>query len=163
MKKYFQILVFLTGLLFLVSCEKMTPDRLQGSWQPVYASGSYEDYVYIYSYDGFVDEHGYIPMTRVGKNYPYKKYESTMLITGFRFFKEDGKDLFTTFEMDSPNNELGIPLQYKIDDDMLYLEQPLGAIINGLGEGSGEFDEGTPISLLGDGQIIIGNITYNKM
>ena len=163
MKNLFNFLMPLIGLLFLVSCEKMTPDRLQGSWQPVYASGSFEDYVFIYSYDGSVDEHGIIPTIRVSKNDPEIKYEGTMLITGLRFFKEDGKDLFTTFEMDSPNNELGIPLQYKIDDDMLYFEKPLGVVINGIGEGSGEFDEGTSISLLGNGQIRIGNITFNKM
>lgn len=163
MKNLYKFLMPFIGLLFLVSCEKMTSDRLQGSWQPVYASGSFEDYFYTCSYDGSVDEHGVIPIIRVGKNDPDTKYEDTMLITGFRFFTEDGKDLFTTFMMDSPNNEIGIPLQYKVENNMLYFEKPLGVVLNGIGEGSGEYEEGTPISLLGNGQIKIGNITYNRM
>jgi hypothetical protein len=89
-----------------------------------------------------------------------------MMITGIRFYRKDGKDVFTTFEMDSPRKEIGKPLLYRIESGILYRELPMGAFINCspdvLEKGSGEFDEGTPISFLGDGQVKIGDITFSR-
>ena len=154
------------GLLLLAGCEKVSPDSLQGKWEPVYACGSYEDATYIHSYDGSVDGHGHIPTVLVSKNNPDVKYESSMLITGIRFFRQNGKDVFTTFEMDSPRKEVGKPLQYRIESGKIYRELPMGSFINCspdvLDEGSGKFDEGTPLSFLGDGQVKIGDITFRR-
>ncbi len=168
MKRIRKALLFSACLLFLVGCEKVSPDRvLQGKWEPVYACGSYEDATYIHSFDGSVDEHGHIPTVLVSKNNPDVKYESSMLITGIRFFRQNGKDVFTTFEMDSPRKVIGKPLLYRIEDGMLYRELPMGAFINCspdvLEEGSGKFDEGAPISFLADGKVKIGDITFQRM
>ena len=89
-----------------------------------------------------------------------------MLITGIRFFRNHGEDVFTTFFKDSPHNEIGKPLKYRVKSGKLYRELPMGAFINCspdvLDEGSGKFDEGTPISFLGNGQVKIGDFTYSK-
>ena len=106
-------------------------------------------------------------METVGKINPDVKYENTLLITGFRFFRKDGEDVFTTFYKDSPKKEIGKPLKYRIENGKIYCELPMGAFINCspdvLDEGSGEFDEGTPISFPGNGQVKIGNFTYRKI
>ena len=163
------VLMLFAGLLLSVGCEKVSPDSLQGlqgRWKPVYACGSYEDATYTYSFDGSVDEHGVIPMVMVGKNNPDVKYDNSMKITGIRFFRQNGKDVFTTFFLDNPREVIGKPLQYRIESGILYRELPMGAFINCspdvLEEGSGEFDEGTPISFLGDGQVKIGDITFSR-
>ncbi|MBR6362896.1 MAG: hypothetical protein IKR88_06400, partial [Bacteroidales bacterium] len=147
---------------------KASPDSLQGRWEPIYASGVHEDAVYSYSFDGPVDEHGQILATMVGKINPDIEYEpSAILITGIRFFRNHGEDVFTTFMKDSPRKEIGKPLQYRIEDGMLYCELPKGAFIDCspdiLDEGSGVFDEGTPISFLSNGQIKIGDFTFRKI
>ena len=165
--KAIKIMLFFTGLILIAGCEKASPDSLQGRWEPKYACGSHEDEVYTYSYDGFVDEHGQIPMVMVGKINPDIKYEDTMIMfTGIRFFRKDGKDVFTTFQMDSPQKEIGKPLQYRIENGKLYREYPMGAFIDCspdvLDEGSGKFDDGAPISFLGDGRVKIGDVTYSK-
>lgn len=160
------VLMLFAGLILLVGCEKASPDSLQGKWIPVYACGSYEDDAYIYSFDGSVDKHGVISTVMVSKNNPDAKYDNSMMITGIRFYRKDGKDVFTTFEMDSPRKEIGKPLLYRIESGILYRELPMGAFINCspdvLEKGSGEFDEGTPISFLGDGQVRIGDITFSR-
>ena len=162
-----KIMLLFAGLILLVGCEKASPDSLQGRWEPIYASGVHEDAVYSYSFDGPVDEHGQILATMVGKINPDIEYEpSTMLITGIRFFRNHGEDVFTTFFKDSPHNEIGKPLKYRVESGKLYRELPMGAFIDCspdvLDEGSGKFDEGTPISFLGNGQVKIGDFTYSK-
>ena len=161
-------MLLFAGLILLVGCEKASPDSLQGRWEPIYASGVHEDAVYSYSFDGPVDEHGQILATMVGKINPDIEYEpSAILITGIRFFRNHGEDVFTTFMKDSPRKEIGKPLQYRIEDGMLYCELPKGAFIDCspdiLDEGSGVFDEGTPISFLSNGQLKIGDITYSRI
>ena len=105
-------------------------------------------------------------MVMVGKNNPDVKYDNSMKITGIRFFRQNGKDVFTTFFLDNPREVIGKPLQYRIESGILYRELPMGAFINCspdvLEEGSGEFDEGTPISFLSDGQVKIGDITFSR-
>ena len=164
--KTLKIILLFAGLLLLVDCEKSSSDGLHGRWEPVYAYGSGEDEVYIYSFDGPVDEHGQLPMTMVGKENPDIKYENIVEITGIRFFRKNGEDVFITFHKDNPKKEIGKPLLYKIENGTLYREWPKGAFINGhleeLQEGSGVFDEGAPISFLGNGQIKIGGVTYSK-
>ena len=171
-------MLLFASLILLVGCEKASPDSLQGRWEPIYASGVHEDAVYSYSFDGPVDEHGQILATMVGKINPDIEHEpSTMLITGIRFFRNHGEDVFTTFFKDSPHNEttffkdsphneIGKPLKYRVKSGKLYRELPMGAFINCspdvLEEGSGKFDEGTPISFLGNGQVKIGDYTYSK-
>ena len=160
-------MLLFAGLILLVGCEKVSPGSLQGRWEPIYASGVHEDAVYTYSFDGPVDEHGQILATMVGKKNPDIKYEPhSMLITGIRFFRKNGEDVFITFYKDSPNKEIGKPLLYRVENGKLYCELPMGAFINCspdvLEEGSGEFDEGTPISFLGNGQVKIGDFTYSK-
>ena len=167
MKKtfHFSALLFIS-LLILAGCDKMSQDGLQGWWKPVYASISYEDAVSRYSCDGTVDEHGCIPMLRVGIQHPDVKYEEPIKIAGIRFFQKNGEDVFITFFMDTPKEDIGKPLLYKIENGKLYREWPMGAFINCspevLDEGSGEFDEGSPISFLPDGQVKIGDITYQR-
>lgn len=165
--KVLRIMLLFAGLMLLVACGKVSPDSLQGRWEPVYACGSYEDAVYIFSFDGPVDEHGQILATMVGKINPDIAYEpNTMLITGIRFFRKNGEDVFITFYKDSPHKEIGKPLLYRVENGKLYRELPMGAFINCspdvLEEGSGKFDEGTPLSFLGNGQVKIGNCTYSK-
>ena len=165
--KLLKIMLLFAVLILLVGCDKASPDSLQGRWEPIYASGVYEDPVYIYSFDGPVDEHGQILATMVGKINPDIEYEpNAMLITGIRFFRKNGEDVFTTFYKDSPHKEIGKPRLYRVEDGKLYRELPMGAFINCspdvLEEGSGEFDEGTPISFLGNGQVKIGDFTYSK-
>ena len=165
--KSFKTMLLFAGLILLVGCEKASTDSLQGRWEPIYATGVYQNAIYIYSFDGPVDERGYIMTTVVGKRNPDIKYEpDTMLITGIRFFRKDGEDVFITFYKDSPTKEIGKPLLYRIKNGKLYRELPMGAFINCspdvLEEGSGEFDEGTPLSFLGDGQVKIGDFTYRK-
>lgn len=165
--KPLKIILLFAGLLLLVCCEKESPDSLHGRWDPVYASGVLEDAVYLYSFDGPVDEHGQILTTPVGKRNPDIEHEpSTMLIMGIRFFRNNGEDVFTTFFKDSPQKEIGKPLKYKVESGKLYRELPMGAFINCspdvLNEGSGKFDEGAPISFLGNGQVKIGDFTYSK-
>ena len=165
--KLYKVLMPFIGLLLLVGCEKTSPDSLQGRWEPIYASGVHEDAVYTYSFDGPVDEHGQILATMVGKINPDIKYEpQSMLITGIRFFRKNGEDVFITFYKDSPHKEIGKPLLYRVENGKLYRELPMGAFINCspdvLEEGSGEFDTGTPISFLGNGQVKIGDFTYSK-
>lgn len=167
MKKYLYLsaLLFIC-LLMLAGCEKMSQDGLRGRWKPVYASISYEDAVSRYSCDGRIDEHGNILMLRVGIEHPDVKYEEPILITGIRFFKKNGEDVFTTFFLDSPKEDIGKPLLYRIENGKLYREWPMGALINCdpdvLNEGSGQFDKGSPISFLPDGQVKIGDITYQR-
>lgn len=166
MKTLKTVLLF-AGLILLVGCEKASPDSLQGRWEPIYASGVHEFACYTYSFDGPVDEHGQILATMVGKINPDIEYEpQSMLITGIRFFRKNGEDVFTTFYKDSPHKEIGKPLLYRVENGKLYLELPMGAFINCspdvLEEGSGEFDEGTPISFLGNGQVKIGDVIYSK-
>ena len=168
MKKnlHLSTLLFIS-LLILAGCDKMSQDGLQGRWKPVYASISYEDAVSRYSCDGTVDEHGCIPMLRVGIQHPDVKYEEPIMIAGIRFFKKNGEDVFVTFLMDSPGKDIGKPLKYKIENGMLFREWPNGAFIDCdpdfLNEGSGIFDEGAPISFLGNRQVKIGDITYQSM
>ena len=126
-----KIMLLFAGLILLVGCEKASPDSLQGRWEPIYASGVHENAVYSYSFDGPVDEHGQILATMVGKINPDIEYEpSTMLITGIRFFRNHGEDVFTTFFKDSPHNEIGKPLKYRVKSGKLYRELPMGAFIN---------------------------------
>ena len=165
--KLLKIMLLFAVLILLVGCDKASPDSLQGRWEPIYASGVYEDPVYIYSFDGPVDEHGQILATMVGKINPDIEYEpNAMLITGIRFFRKNGEDVFITFFKDSPRKEIGKPLLYRVENGKLYCEMPMGAFINCspdvLEEGSGQFDEGAPISFLGNGQIKIGDFTYSK-
>ena len=165
--KPLKIILFLAGLILLVGCEKASSDSLQGRWEPIYASGVSEDDVYTYSFDGPVDEHGQILATMVGKINPDIKYEpQSILITGIRFFRKKGEDVFITFYKDSPHEEIGKPLLYRVENGKLYRELPMGAFINCspdvLEKGSGEFDKGAPISFMGNGQIKIGDFTYSK-
>ena len=182
------VLMLFAGLLLLVGCEKGSPDGMQGTcepeyasdsceedspdglhgrWEPVYACGSHKDNTYTCFFEGSVDGHGVIPAVMVGNDNPDLKYETSITIAGIRFFRQDGKDVFTTFMKDSPRKEIGKPLQYRIEDGMLYCELPMGAFINCspdiLDEGSGVFDEGTPISFLSNGQLKIGDITYSRI
>ena len=134
--KPLKIILLFAGLLLLVCCEKESPDSLHGRWDPVYVNPDIEH------------------------------EPSTMLIMGIRFFRNNGEDVFTTFFKDSPQKEIGKPLKYKVESGKLYRELPMGAFINCspdvLEEGSGKFDEGTPISFLGNGQVKIGDYTYSK-
>ena len=163
--------MLVAGMMLLAGCEKIPSNSLEGRWKPVYASGTHGDSVYTVYYDGPVDEHGRIPILRVGKINPDVKEESSMLILGFRFFRKDGKDYFTLFEMDTPNEEYWEPLMYRIEDGIIYREMPWAALVNGstyggiedLSKGSGKFDEGTPISSLDKDLIKIGNFTYQRM
>ena len=165
--KLHKALVPFIGLLLLVGCGKVSPDGLQGKWKPVYASLHFDDGVSTYSCDGPVDEHGRILMLRVGIQHPDVKHEDYTIITGIRFFKQNGNDVFTTFFMDSPNETIEEPLMYKIQNGKIYRELPKGSFINGsldsLDEGSGIFDEGESISFLADGQVTIGGITFERM
>ena len=166
--KLYRILFLLAGVLLLAGCEKIMPSNgLEGRWKPVYASGTYEDATYIHYFDGPADEHGVVPQVYVGKTNPDVKYESTMTLGGYRFFRKDGKDVFTTFLMDTPNEKIYEPLMYRIEDGIIYREMPWGALINDsldyLDQGSGQFDEGTPITFLDNGQLKIGNFTYQRM
>jgi hypothetical protein len=165
--KPLKIMLLFASLILLVGCEKASPDSLQGRWEPIYASGVHEDATYIFSFDGPVDERGQILATIVGIINPDIEYEpNTMLITGIRFFRNKGEDVFTTFFKDSPHKEIGKPLKYRVESGKLYRELPMGAFIDCspdvLDEGSGKFDEGTPISFLGNGQVKIGDFTYSK-
>ena len=165
-RKLHKILLLFAGLVIWAGCGKVSPDGLQGRWEPVYASGSFENAVYVYTFDGPVDEHGHVTMFSAGKNTPDVKREETMLITGYRFFRKNGEDVYITFYKDNPREEIGKPLLYKVENGKLYCELPRGALINSfpeeLDEGSGQFGEGTPISFLNDGQLKIGNITYKR-
>ena len=165
--KLYRIIMLLAGVLLLAGCEKMPSNSLEGRWKPVYASGTFEDATYIHYYDGPADEHGVISQVYVGKINPDIKYESTMTLVGYRFFRKDGKDVFTTFLMDTPKQAIYEPLMYRIEDGIIYCEMPWGYLINDIAdhlmEGSGQFDEGKPISFLDNGQIKIGNTTYQRM
>ena len=169
--KPYRIILLLAGIMMLAGCEKSPYNELEGRWKPVFASGTYDDAAYVHSFNGPVDEHGVIPQVYVSKTNPDVKYESTMTIVGFNFFRKDGKDYFTTFFMDTPNEKIYEPLMYKIEGGMIYRELPWTAIVNGstyggiedLLKGSGKFDEGRPISFLDDGQVKIGDTTYQRM
>lgn len=161
-------LLFSAGLLLLAGCEKVSPDGLQGRWKPVYASMDYvENGLAHCSCDGPVDETGRILMLRESIDHPDVKYEESILITGIRFYRKHGQDVFMTFFMENPREDIGKPLLYRMEDGMLYRELPMGAFINCspevLEEGSGEFDEGTPVSFLADGKVKIGDVTYQRM
>ncbi len=168
MKRIRNTLLLSAGLLLLAGCEKVSPDGLQGRWKPVYASMDYvENGTYHCSCDGPVDETGRILMLRESINHPDVKYEDPILITGIRFYRSHGQDVFTTFFMETPREKIGKPLMYRMEDGMLYRELPMGAFINCspdvLEEGSGKFDEGAPISFLADGKVKIGSVTYQRM
>ena len=165
--KTLKYMLLFAGLILLVGCGKISSDGLQGRWEPIYASGVHEDAVYIYTFDGPVDEHGQIQAAMVGKTNPDIEYEpNTLLITGIRFFQKNGQDVFISFYKDSPKKEIGKPLLYRIENGKLYRELPKGAFMDCspdvLEEGSGVFDEGTPFSFIGDGQLKIGDFTYSK-
>ena len=163
MDKRFNIIMMLfAGLLILVGCEKMSSADLQGSWVPVYASGSSEDERYISTFDGPIDEKGYITVIQASKTDPDVKYEASIIFPGIRFFQKNGKDVFVLFNCGSPSDEIGVPLMYKFDNGRIYRELPV-VINNSYKEGSGEFDKGASIVFIGDGQLKIGNVTYNKM
>ena len=169
--KLYRVILVLAGVLMLAGCEKSPYNVLEGRWKPVYASGTFDDATYIHYFSGPVDEHGVIPQVLVGKTNPDVKYESSMMILGFRFFRKDGKDYFTAFKMDTPNEEIYEKLMYRIEGGKIYCELPWTAIVNGstyggiedLLKGSGKFDEGKPISFLDDGQVKIGDTTYQRM
>ena len=168
MKRIRNTLLLSAGLLLLAGCEKMSSDGLQGRWKPVYARMDYvENGIVHCSYDGPVDETGRIILLREGINHPDVKYEEPLLITGIRFYRNHGQDVFTTFFLETPRKTIGKPLMYRMEDGMIYRELPMGAFINCspdvLEEGSGKFDEGAPISFLADGKIKIGSITYQRL
>ena len=156
-----------SALLLFSGCEKESMDGLQGKWKPVYICGSGELGPYILSCDSPVDEHGNATEIRVGNNHPDEEYEETILVSGIRFFRQKGEDVFITFFMDSPKEYIGKPLKYMIREGKIYRELPMGAFINcdpsKLDEGSGEFDEGSPLVYLDNGQIQIGGITYSRL
>lgn len=162
-----KVSILFIGLLLLAGCEKLSPERLQGRWEPVYACGSFEHDVYLFSFDGAVDERGYVPLMRVRKDSPDVKFEDTLLIPGILFFQKDGEDVYISFHKDSPKKMIGKPLMYKIENGMLYFEMPQGAFTDSspevLEKGSGEFDEGAAISFLAHRKIKIGGITYKRM
>ena len=164
-KKLYKALMTFIGLLILVGCEKMSSVDLQGSWAPVYASGSTDGEQYISTFDGPIDRDGYLLVTFVSKTNPDENFEASVLFPGIRFFQEEGKDVFIYYfnrVVSGDSSEFGIPLMYKIRSGKIYRELPV-VINNSYKEGSGEFDEGTIISFQNDGQLRIGNITYSKL
>lgn len=88
-----------------------------------------------------------------------------MIIPGIRFFKKDGNDVYIHFYKNTPKDEIGKPLLYRIENGVLYLELPMGAFINCpadvLDSGSGKFQE-MPIEFMDNGQIKFNNVTYSK-
>ena len=167
--KIYKVLLIFIGLLLLAGCEKASPDGLQGRWKPVYASFDTEDVLpgYCAVYDGPVDAHGGFTQLLISMDHPDVRYENQAMLPGYRFFRKNGKDVFTTFFLDFPGEEIDQPLMYKIENGKIYFEWPKGAFINGsldyLHEGSGKFDEGSPFSFRPDGQLIIGSVTYTRM
>ena len=155
------------ALLVFSGCQKEAVDGLQGKWKPVYIFGTGELGGYIVSCDSPVDEHGNAKEVLVGKERPDVVYEENILVPGIRFFRQKGEDVFITFFMDSPKEYIGKPLKYMIREGKIYHELPMGAFINCdpslLDEGSGEFDEGSPLVYLDNGQIQIGGITYSRL
>lgn len=168
MKRIFALFATITLALLLFSgCEKGSMDGLQGKWKPVYICANGELGGYIVSCDSPIDEHGNATEVLVGKDRPDVVYEEAILVPGIRFFRQKGEDVFITFLMDSPKKYIGKPLKYYIREGKLYRELSMGATINCdpslLDEGSGEFDKGSPIEFLDNGQIQIGGITYSRM
>ena len=164
--KLHRIVLLLAGLVLLAACEKLPEDELRGKWKPVYASGSYEDAVYTHYFNGPVDAHGMIPQHYVSREHPEVSYDGTLTISGLRFFREKGEDVFTAFEPDSPGKATGVPLRYKVEGGRLYRELPWYALTNGSDSregGSGQFDAGTPLTFLDDDRVLIGDFTYERM
>ena len=160
--KLHKALVPFIGLLLLVGCGKVSPDGLQGKWKPVYVCFDTEDVLSGYRsvYDGPVDAHGGFTVLLIGMDHPDVQYKNQAEMTGIRFFRQNGEDVFTTFRLDTPNKAIAKPLLYKIENGKLYREWPKGAFINCspevLEEGSGVFDEGAEFTILPDGQLRIG-------
>lgn len=172
--KLYRVILVLAGIMMLAGCEKSPYNVLEGRWKPVFASGTYDDGTigigYVYYYDGPADSHGTVSCVRVARTNPELRYEETTTIPGYRFFRKDGKDVFENFFMDTPGEAFYKPLMYKVEGGKIYREWPWAYLINGdsnhldhLMEGSGHFDNGTPITFLDDGRITIGNFTYQRM
>lgn len=160
--KIHKVLLVFIGVLLLAACEKASPDGLAGKWKPVYVYYDFENELsgYRSRYDGPVDAHGGFTELLIGMDHPDVQYENQAEVTGLHFFGQNGKDVFTTFHLDTPNKAIAKPLLYKIENGKLYREWPKGAFINCspevLEEGSGVFDEGAEFTILPDGQLRIG-------
>lgn len=168
-KKFYQFLAIFAGLLLFVGCEKGSSDESQegilGRWVPVYACGRELGPPHDKYYDGKVDKNGEISVLYVDTSNPDARHKGSMIIPGIRFFKKDGNDVYIHFYKNTPKDEIGKPLLYRIENGVLYLELPMGAFINCpadvLDSGSGKFQE-MPIEFMDNGQIKFNNVTYSK-
>ncbi len=163
--KTIKAVLLIAGLLALAACEKYPVEGLQGSWRPVYANGSFENSVYVYTYNAPVDESGRVPYVYVGKTNPDVKYEGYMMVPCLRFFKEKGEDVYTSFFKDGSGEESDEPLHYYIKNGKLYREYPWKYLVNDdyyyPGAESDKYYE-APILFLDNGQVKIGDITYER-
>ena len=162
------IWMILAGLLLWTGCEKLESDGLRGTWEPIYASGDYEDFGYHYTFAGALDATGSIAVVGVGLENPNARDENSFMFPGYRFYRKDGKDVYITFlRGTSPREVLDGPLEYKVEGGKLYLELPKGAYINAshleeLAEGSGRFTGGMSFTFLENGQLQMGGIIYKR-
>ena len=162
------IWMILAGLLLWTGCEKVESTGLQGTWEPIYASGDYEDFGYHYTFAGALDAKGYIAVVGVGVENPDARDENTFRFPGYRFYQKDGKDMFITFFKGTSSWEvLGGPLEYRVENGEIFLELPKGAYIDAshleeLAEGSGIFSEGIPFTFLENGQLQMGGVIYQR-
>ena len=161
--KTIKAVLLIAGLLALAACEKDPVEGLQGSWRPVYANGSFDNTVYVYTYNAPVDASGSFPYVYVSKTNPDVKYEGNMMVPCLRFFKEKGEDVYTSFYKDG-SGESEEPLHYYIKDGKLYREYPRQYFINEdyyyPGAETNYFE--APILFLDNGQVKIGDITYER-
>ena len=157
---HFRTILSFVGLLMLTACAKFPIEDLQGYWKPIYASGYQEDAVYIITFDGPVDELGQVQFVRASKSDPGIKEEGAMVIPSIRFFHENGEDVFSYFWVNG--SDVMRLLHYYIKKGKIYFERPVSGITND-NTSQAHYDKGTPIQFLGDDQVKMGDVTYQKV
>ena len=157
---YYGAILLFVGLIMLTACEKFPLENLQGYWRPIYVSGYDENDVYDITYDGPVDKFGLVKYVRASKSVPGIKEEGTMVIPSICFFRENGEDMYCTFFVNG--SDVRHLLHYYIKNGKIYRELSMSELTNA-DNSQVEYDEGAPIQFLGDNQVKIGDITYERM
>lgn len=150
-------LSLLAGALLLASCSEdtRTTRNLYDDWWPVHAAGSQENELFTARWDGDLSHYGGIEVTFVEKNNPSRTYTQFIYYKALSF-KSDHKT-FSYISISTRDYTSSKALKFYIKDKKIYFEK-----MNEAGRGSGEYEEGKPISFVDDDHVKIDNVTYER-
>lgn len=124
-----KIIRFFYPLLFflLSGCAKEIPGPSGGLkdtyWEPIHAKGELIGKEFTIKWDNDVDSEGGLSTTYyIGGD----EVEYSMTFSGYHFYYENGRNVFSTFAVSAPNLESS-PRMYYVSDGALYLETVFGS------------------------------------